>query len=127
MQCCAERDEEGTWINDEFFGAYTALHAEGNAHSLEVWHGNDLVGGVYGVCIGGAFFAESMFHRRTDASKIALYHLTQKLTGMEFELLEVQFLTPHLKSLGAIEIPSDDYLARLKKALRKKPKGSWKS
>ncbi len=127
MQHCAERETEGTWINEEFFEAYTALHAEGNAHSLEVWHETKLVGGVYGVCLGGAFFAESMFHRRTDASKVALYHLTRKLSAMGFDLLEVQFMTPHLKSLGAIEIPGDDYLERLKKAIRKKTKGTWKS
>ncbi len=126
MQRCSEREGEGTWINDEFLAAYTALHQEGNAHSLEVWHGKTLVGGVYGVCLGGAFFAESMFHRETDASKVALYHLTEKLKAMNFDLLETQFMTPHLKSLGAVEISGDEYIKRLKRALKKKTVGSWK-
>jgi leucyl/phenylalanyl-tRNA--protein transferase len=116
MAACGARAE--TWITDEFKAAYGQLHAEGTAHSLEVWLDDRLVGGVYGVALGGAFFAESMFHRETDASKVALYHLVSKLKAAGFGLLEVQFLTPHLVSLGAIEIPRTEYLARLAVALR---------
>ena len=115
MQACAEREE--TWINSEFIRAYGELQRMGYAHSLEVWHGGQLVGGVYGVAIFRAFFAESMFHTKTDASKIALYHLTLALKKSGFKLLEVQFITPHLKSLGAIEISADEYLTLLEKAL----------
>lgn len=123
MQHCADREE--TWINEEFHLAYNALHKEGNAHSVEVWFDDKLAGGVYGVSLGGAFFAESMFHLVTDASKAALYFLTQKLKAMGYELLEVQFLTDHLESLGAAEIPSAEYLQRLKLALKKKTIGTW--
>ena len=123
MQQCATREE--TWINEEFLTAYSALHREGDAHSIEVWVGDVLAGGIYGVSLGGAFFAESMFHCVTDASKAALYFLTQKLNALDYELLEVQFLTPHLESLGAIEISSDSYLVRLENALQKKTSGSW--
>ncbi|MBM4304496.1 MAG: leucyl/phenylalanyl-tRNA--protein transferase [Deltaproteobacteria bacterium] len=115
MQRCAARKE--TWINDEFIRAYSELNALGFAHSIEVWRGGKLVGGVYGVSIGAAFFAESKFHLETDASKIALYHLVQELNLKKFSLLEVQFLTPHLKSLGAKEIPAENYLGLLKKAV----------
>ena len=91
----------------------------GYGHSLEVWLDSKLVGGVYGVAFGGAFFAESKFHRETDASKAALYFLTQHLQKTGFELLEVQFLIPHLKSLGAIEIPAREYEQKLARALAK--------
>lgn len=119
MEGCADRDD--TWINAEFKRAYGFLHERGIGHSLEVWKSETLVGGVYGLALGGAFFAESMFHRVTDASKIALYHLVQHLRTCGFSLLEVQFLTPHLASLGAIEIPGDDYLVQLQVALGEKP------
>ena len=117
IEGCADRDD--TWITDEFIRAYSQLHTEGYCHSLEVWHQSKLAGGVYGVAIGGAFFAESKFHRVTDASKAALYFLTQHLHRNGFELLEVQFLIPHLKSLGAIEIPAKIYEQKLGQALAK--------
>ena len=116
MLGCADRKE--TWITDEFLTAYTELHHLGFAHSVEVWSKDrQLVGGVYGVSLGGAFFAESKFHRKTDASKVALYHLVQRLKAQHFTLLEVQFMTPHLATLGALEIPDDIYQLRLAKAL----------
>jgi leucyl/phenylalanyl-tRNA---protein transferase len=112
---CADRDE--TWINAEIFQLYSALHSMGCAHSLEVWDGADLVGGVYGVVLGGAFFGESMFSRATDASKVALAYLTHRLRAGGFILFDTQFLTPHLASLGAVEISRADYQRRLAKAL----------
>jgi len=118
MDGCADRHE--TWINAEFKRAYTVFFSEGLAHSVEVWEGGKLVGGVYGVAIGGAFFAESMFSRVTDASKVALMFLVQHLRVRGFVLLEVQFLTPHLQSLGAIAIPAARYLGLLRSALKTK-------
>ncbi|MHC0054445.1 leucyl/phenylalanyl-tRNA--protein transferase [Actibacterium sp. D379-3] len=112
---CADREE--TWINDTIFGLYLALHRAGFAHSLELWDGPALVGGVYGVALGGAFFGESMFSRRTDASKIALAYLVDRLTQGGFSLLDTQFLTPHLASLGGIEIPRVTYHEMLERAL----------
>jgi leucyl/phenylalanyl-tRNA--protein transferase len=113
---CAARAE--TWISSEFIRAYEELHLMGHAHSVEVWSGDQLVGGVYGVQIGGAFFAESMFSKKDNASKVALYDLTSHLRKNGFLLLEIQFLTPHLTSLGAIEIPDSDYMTILKNALK---------
>lgn len=113
MKGCANREE--TWITEEFIYAYTKLHKEGFAHSVEVWLNDELVGGVYGVSIGGAFFAESKFHSVTDASKVALYYLVEHLNKASFKLLEVQFMIPHLKSLGAVEIPALNYLSLLKR------------
>lgn len=115
MEGCSEREE--TWITDEFFDGYGTLHKLGRAHSVEVWHGSDLAGGLYGVSLGGAFFAESKFHRQTDASKVALFHLVDHLKQRGFLLLEVQFQTPHLKSLGVVEIADEDYQALLQRAL----------
>jgi leucyl/phenylalanyl-tRNA---protein transferase len=112
---CADRPE--TWINDTIHALYLALHHMGHAHSLEVWEGTELVGGVYGVTLGAAFFGESMFSRRTDASKIALAYLIHRLRAGGFQLFDTQFLTPHLHSLGAIEIPRADYRNRLESAL----------
>ncbi|MCO8144997.1 leucyl/phenylalanyl-tRNA--protein transferase [Rhodovulum tesquicola] len=112
---CADRDE--TWINDTIFALYRELHAMGHAHSLEVWEGDTLVGGVYGVTLGAAFFGESMFSRRTDASKIALAYLVDRLRAGGFQLFDAQFLTPHLQSLGAIEIGRDAYMRQLGAAL----------
>lgn len=111
---CADRQE--TWINDTIFDLYGALFAQGYAHSIEVWEGDRLVGGVYGVAIGAAFFGESMFSRATDASKVALAYLVDRLRMGGFQLFDTQFLTPHLESLGAIEIPRDDYRLLLAKA-----------
>lgn len=113
---CANRPE--TWINDEFIKSYHKLFKMGYAHSLEIWHSQKLAGGIYGVHVGGAFFAESMFSLETNASKVGLFYLTEHLKQQSFSLLEVQFLTPHLRSLGAIEIPGDLYEAWLQKAIR---------
>lgn len=115
MRECAAREE--TWITADFLRAYTELHTLGLAHSLEVWHGDTLWGGVYGVALRRAFFAESMFSHSTDGSKAALYYLTRHLEKRGFLLLEVQFLTPHLRSLGAREIPDPEYQKRLAAAL----------
>lgn len=115
VMACADRSE--TWINAEIFALYKALHASGHAHSLEVWDGDTLVGGVYGVTLGAAFFGESMFSRRVDASKIALAWLVHRLRAGGFTLFDTQFITPHLASLGAVEIPRNDYHARLAVAL----------
>lgn len=115
MAGCSDRIT--TWINDEFKDAYSHLHQLGFAHSVEIWQDAKLVGGVYGVAIGGAFFAESMFHRTTDASKAALYYLVQRLRNQGFSLLECQFLTPHLESLGATAISDEIYIQRLTTAL----------
>ncbi len=120
MRACADRPE-GTWISEEFLDAYGALHRAGKAHSVEIRRGEKLVGGAYGVALNGAFFAESMFHRETDASKVALFHLVNRLQECGYRLFEVQFLTPHLKSLGAIEIPDEAYAARLTEALSVEP------
>ncbi|MBI2964125.1 MAG: leucyl/phenylalanyl-tRNA--protein transferase [Deltaproteobacteria bacterium] len=113
---CADRPG-GTWISAEMRAAYLALHDLGWVHSAEVWSEERLVGGLYGVAIGGLFAAESMFHRATDASKIALAAVVERLRARGFSLLDVQFLTPHLASLGAREIPRREYLAALSAAI----------
>ena len=115
VEGCTERSE--TWINNTIFDLYCALHAQGYAQAIEVWDGPDLVGGVYGITIGGAFFGESMFSRQRDASKIALAYLVDHLISCGFVLLDTQFVTEHLISLGAIEIPRKAYQLALKKAL----------
>lgn len=117
IEHCANRPD--TWINDEIKVAYKELHRYGNAHSIEVWHDSKIAGGLYGVQVGKAFFAESKFHLVTDASKAAVYFLTQYMKQNQLELLEVQFQTDHLQSLGVIEISSEDYLERLAKAVQK--------
>ena len=117
MKGCADRED--TWITPDFLEGYCALFDRGIAHSLEVWDGTRLVGGVYGVAIGSAFFAESKFHLATDASKVGLYFLVEYLRASGFTLLEVQFLTPHLATLGAIEIADSEYLGLLKLAVEK--------
>lgn len=116
IQGCADRDE--TWINDTIFDLYQELHARGCAHSVEVWQNDALVGGAYGVSIGGAFFGESMFSTVTDASKTALAYLVDRLQRCGYTLLDTQFITPHLASLGAIEIPRAAYQAQLAIALK---------
>lgn len=115
VTACAAREE--TWINGPIFDLYAALHRQGHAHSLEIWREGALVGGVYGVVLGAAFFGESMFSRETDASKLALAHLVARLRAGGFLLFDTQFLTEHLASLGAVEISRADYHARLAKAL----------
>ena len=114
---CADRAD--TWINAEIFSLYAQLHALGHAHALEVWEDDMLVGGVYGVTLGRAFFGESMFSRRDNASKIALACLVDRLNRGGFTLFDTQFLTPHLASLGAQEITRAAYHARLELALMK--------
>jgi leucyl/phenylalanyl-tRNA--protein transferase len=116
---CAEPapGREDTWINPEIESLFTALHRAGHAHSIEVWQRGDLVGGLYGVRIAGAFFGESMFSRATDASKIALVHLVARLRLGGFRLLDAQFITAHLARFGAVEIPRADYRRRLAEAL----------
>lgn len=112
---CADRPE--TWINDTIFALYTNLFEAGHAHAMEVWEDDTLVGGVYGVSMGGAFFGESMFSRRTDASKVALAYLVDRLRQAGFTLFDTQFVTPHLLTLGAEEISRGVYRARLYEAL----------
>jgi leucyl/phenylalanyl-tRNA--protein transferase len=116
MRGCADR-REGSWISERFIEVYGLLHAAGKAHSVEVWHEGRLAGGTYGVALGGAFMAESMFHRVTDASKVALAALVDRLRERRFTLLDVQYVTPHLESLGAVEITRREYERRLEAAL----------
>jgi len=117
MRACADRQDDGTWISDEIIESYVSLHRLGLAHSVEAWQGDELVGGLYGVHLGAAFFGESMFHRVTDASKVALAALVDRLCHHGFELLDIQWVTPHLEQFGAVEIPRAEYLSRLKRAL----------
>lgn len=114
---CADRDE--TWINDTIFDQYMQLHALGHAHSIEISRDGVLIGGVYGVTLGSAFFGESMFSRATNASKIALYHLVEHLNARGFTLFDTQFQNPHIQTLGVIEIAQEEYLLLLEKALEK--------
>ena len=115
IRACAKRKD--TWINREIIESYERLHQLGHAHSVEAWSKNKLAGGLYGVAIGGAFFGESMFHRVTDASKIALVALVEHLRARKFALLDTQWLTPHLRQFGAIEISRDHYLRLLARAV----------
>jgi leucyl/phenylalanyl-tRNA--protein transferase len=112
----AGRDD--TWINKRIRDLYVGLHELGYAHSVEVWQNDDLVGGLYGVSLGKAFFGESMFHRARDASKVAMVHLVARLIVGGFELLDTQYVTEHLRSFGAIEIPRRRYIALLDKAIK---------
>ena len=117
MLHCAQtprKDQDGTWIVDEMVDAYCRLHELGYAHSFETYEDNELVGGLYGVSIGKAFFGESMFHTATDASKVAFYHLHRFLVEHDFKLIDCQQETSHLKSLGAYAISREDYLKELK-------------
>ena len=118
--CRDERAADGTWINQKLITAYTRLHTLGFAHSVETWWDGELAGGLYGVSLGGAFFGESMFHRRTDASKIALVALVQRLRERGFVLLDAQASTAHLKRFGCVELPAAEYLRRLGAALQVK-------
>ena len=106
-----------TWINDEIIGLYCSLHQRGHAHSLEVWHEQTLVGGLYGLAVGGAFFGESMFSSQADASKVALVYLVARLKQGGYRLLDTQFVTPHLTTFGAIKIARDKYHAMLAEAI----------
>jgi leucyl/phenylalanyl-tRNA--protein transferase len=118
MRECALRKE--TWISEQIVQSYLELHRLGHAHSVESWKGNKLAGGLYGVALGAAFFGESMFHTQRDASKVALAFLVDRLKERGFEVLDTQFMTPHLARLGAIEISKDEYVERLKHAINKK-------
>lgn len=117
---CAESTEERpeTWINDQIFTLFSQLYRMGLAHSVETWRDGQLVGGLYGLALGGAFFGESMFSRQTDASKVALCHLIARLRRGGFTLLDSQFVTKHLTRFGACEIPKADYLQLLAKAIQ---------
>lgn len=117
IEACADR-EDGTWISQEIHDAYCKLHQLGYGHSVEAWMGDQLAGGLYGVAIGGAFFGESMFHRVTDASKVALVVLVERMREREFTLLDVQFMTDHLRQFGAVEIPRLEYETRLRQAVQ---------
>jgi leucyl/phenylalanyl-tRNA---protein transferase len=115
VEACAKR--ENTWINREIIESYKRLHGLGYAHSIEAWREGKLAGGLYGVAVGGAFFGESMFHRVTDASKIALVALVQHLRSRKFVLLDTQWLTPHLQQFGGSEISRSHYLRLLRSAV----------
>ena len=113
----AGTDRDTTWINRAIRDLYGELFKRGFVHTVEVWDGDALVGGLYGVSIGAAFFGESMFHRRTDCSKIAMAHLLKRLKSGNYRLLDTQFVTDHLRTFGGIEIPREDYELRLADAL----------
>jgi len=121
MRACAEADrnddDPGTWISEEIIESYTELHRLGLAHSVETWQEDRLVGGLYGVALGGAFFGESMFHHATDASKVALAALVERMRTRGFTLLDIQWVTPHLEQFGAVEISRGKYLQLLAQAL----------
>jgi leucyl/phenylalanyl-tRNA--protein transferase len=116
MRACAARDD--TWITPEIVESYLNLHRLGHAHSVEAWKDETLAGGLYGVALGGAFFGESMFHHVTDASKVALHGLLERLRVRGFALLDVQWVTPHLASFGAVQIPRRRYLRLLGEAIQ---------
>jgi leucyl/phenylalanyl-tRNA--protein transferase len=119
VDACADPNRPGRWITPEIAHAYGRLHHLGWAHSVETWRDGELVGGLYGVAVGGLFAGESMFHRATDASKVALLHLVDRLRAGGATLLDVQWATPHLRSLGVEEIPRTEYLACLSDAIRR--------
>jgi leucyl/phenylalanyl-tRNA--protein transferase len=125
IEACASvgKDRNSTWINATIRKVYGQLFDYGLVHTVETWDGDELVGGLYGLAIGSAFFGESMFHRKTNASKMAMAHLVDRLNAGGFQLLDMQFITDHLASLGGIEIPREDYEERLKNALQSR--GDW--
>jgi leucyl/phenylalanyl-tRNA--protein transferase len=118
MRACMQA-RPSTWINDELIAAYDQLHSLGFAHSIECHRDGKLAGGLYGVSLGAAFFGESMFHHQRDASKVALVHLVARLRERDFELLDTQAVTEHLRRFGCVEIPASEYLAKLKSAIHK--------
>lgn len=120
MRGCMRQRLGQTWINEKLVRAYTHLHELGFAHSVEAWQNGELVGGLYGVSLGAAFFGESMFHTARDASKVALVHLVSRLVERGYELLDTQATTPHLARFGCVEIPAEEYLERLRKAILKR-------
>jgi leucyl/phenylalanyl-tRNA--protein transferase len=117
MRACMTTRPEGSWISEDLVRAYRRLHELGYAHSVEAYRNGELVGGLYGVAMGGAFFGESMFYYERDASKVALVHLVHRLRDRGYELLDTQASTPHLERFGCVEIRADDYMRRLKRAL----------
>ena len=119
MRACMKQRQNRTWINERLVRAYTELHRLGLAHSVETWKAGKLVGGLYGVSLGGAFFGESLFHAERDASKVALVKLVERLRERGFELLDTQASTKHLERFGCQEVPANEYLRRLRKALTK--------
>jgi leucyl/phenylalanyl-tRNA--protein transferase len=129
IRACAEidrHDQDGTWIGDEMMKAYQALHRAGYAHSVEIWRENHLVGGLYGVSLGRIFCGESMFFRESNASKVALWYLVERLRGWGFQLIDAQQETKHLRSLGAETIPRKVFLKYLHQALQHETiRGSW--
>ena len=129
LQACSgpRRGGHGTWLGPDMKHAYLDLHEHGFAHSVEVWSGGELVGGLYGVALGRAFFGESMFSTQADASKIALYYLSLQLHAWSFALIDCQVTSAHLKSLGAVEIPRERFLLRLRQALQDVGRvGGWR-
>lgn len=120
MELCAESapDRPNTWINSPILNLYSSLHRAGHAHSVEAWRDGELVGGLYGVSLKGAFFGESMFSRATDASKVALAHLVARLRAGGYKLLDTQFVTAHLETFGVEEVPRDDFHVLLKDAMQ---------
>jgi leucyl/phenylalanyl-tRNA--protein transferase len=120
-ECATETGERPeTWINQEILDVFSVLHNLGHAHSLECWQGDELVGGLYGLAIGAAFFGESMFSVQRDASKAALVHLAARLHHAKFEILDTQFVNDHLQQFGVYEVPHEEYLQTLEPALRKR-------
>lgn len=127
MQHCAEsrQDQDGTWITPDMLEAFQRLHSKGIAHSVEVWKGDELVGGLYGLAMGRVFFGESMFSRATDASKVALYQLTQQLLEWDFNLIDCQVHSEHLESLGAITIDRRQFIAHLEQHIEDPNQSFW--
>ncbi|MBI5890127.1 MAG: leucyl/phenylalanyl-tRNA--protein transferase [Nitrosomonadales bacterium] len=128
MRACAAPREgaNGTWIHEEMIAAYCELHRLGYAHSVETWMDGELVGGLYGMALGRMFYGESMFSRKTDASKIALAHLAAQLGRWNFGMIDCQMNTPHLASLGAREIPRKEFIARLQDLINCSPVPAWR-
>ena len=119
MRGCMTGHDGGSWINEPLIAAYSSLHELGFAHSVEAWRNDKLVGGLYGVSLGAAFFGESMFTRERDASKVCLVHLVNRLNERGYELLDTQATTEHLRRFGAVDIPAAEYLIRLRRAMTK--------
>ncbi len=124
IAACAQRDED-TWINDSIIALYCELHEKGHAHSIECWKDDELVGGLYGVSLAGAFFGESMFSRESNASKAALVELVERLKNAGYQLLDTQYVNDHLKQFGVIEIPKAEYMERLSLALVASPQNAF--
>jgi leucyl/phenylalanyl-tRNA--protein transferase len=120
MRACMTARPDGSWISEQLIAVYIQLHELGFAHSVEAWKDGELAGGLYGVSLGAAFFGESMFHYVRDASKVALVALVERLRDRNYELLDTQAATSHLKRFGCIEIRAEDYLRRLKRALNRR-------